>query len=697
MTARAFSLIALFCSVLSPLLGQEARGTLLGRVTDSTGSVLVGAKVEGVNADTGVHYTSTANGTGDYILPFLIPGPYSLTVEMQGFRTYKRSGVIVRESDRITIDMAMEVGEASQSVQVNAETPILDTSTASLGMVVERRAITDLPSKDGMVLIMATLTPGVTFTPQTAAYVRPFDTGSPSTMSVNGTRSGSNEFMIDGASNMQGQQIAYSPPQTVVEEFKVQTATFDASFGFMSGAAMNMTLKTGANSVHGEVNYLMQNPALNADNYFRVPAGKPNMRIHRTSASLTGPVYIPKLYNGHNKTFFTLGYEWIYSFDPSPWVVEAVPTLTQRTGNFSSLLAISPQYQIFDPYSTTPASGGQFMRTPLPNNIIPPSRINPVSAKIASLWDLPNQRGTVDGTNNYTMGKNAQDTYGNELVRIDHNVSERERFYVRTNFTELERPENIRQSLTDGDNFYRFNRGLSVDNVYTASTRFFIDTRFTLTRFYTGYTPYQQGWDLASLGFSPTFISQLKQLDPRALKFPNINVTGYSTLGGVNSNNQQTYNTYELAANVTNIIGQHTVRSGVAYRVYQENAYDLGNSSGIYNFDSTWTGGPFNTSAPAPIGQGLASFLYGLPASGSLPINDNLAEQTRYWAFYSQDDWRLSKKLTLSLGLRYEMPSPLTERYNRSVQGFDPAGVSSITAQALQNYAQNPIDRKSVV
>jgi hypothetical protein len=441
------SFIAIFLVVLLPLCGQESRGTILGRIADQSGSVIVGAKVEATNTATGVHYTSTSNGTGDYILPFLIPGDYDMIVESRGFRTSKRAGIAVRESDRVTIDTTIQLGEASQSVQVQAESPILDTSTASLGIVVDRRAISDLPSKDGMVLILATLTPGVTFTPQTAAYVRPFDTSSPSTMSVNGTRSGSNEFMVDGASNMQGTQIAYSPPQTVVEEFKVQTATFDASFGFMPGAAMNMTLKSGANVLHGEVNYLMQNPVLNADNYFRVPGGKPQMRIHRTSAGLTGPVYIPKLYNGHNKTFFTLGYEWIYSFDPSPWVVEAVPTLAERSGNFSSLLAISPQYQIYDPYSTVPASAGQFTRTPLPNNIIPASRINPVSARIISLWDLPNQRGTVDGTNNYTMGKNAQDTYGNELIRIDHNVSEKERFYVRTNFTDLERPENIRQKL----------------------------------------------------------------------------------------------------------------------------------------------------------------------------------------------------------------------------------------------------------
>lgn len=673
-----------------PLAGQDARGSLLGRVTDSTDAVIVGAVVKASNTQTGVRYASTTNGSGDYLLPFLLPGAYTIEVEMPGFKSYTRTGIAVRESDRVTIDVSMQIGEASQSVKVNGEVPILDTSTASMGQIIESRAIAELPSKDGMVLLMATLSPGVTFTPQSAAYVRPFDTGSPSTMTINGTRSGSNEFMLDGSSNMQGQQVAYSPPQSVVEEFKVQTSTFDAAFGFMPGAAVNMTLKTGGNSLHGSANYYMQNPALNADNFFRLAAGKPNMRIHRTSASLTGPVEIPKLYDGRNKTFFTLGFEWIYSFDPSPWVVEAVPTTAERKGDFSDLLRIGSQYQIYDPYSTTPAAGGLFTRTPVPNNIIPANQINPVAGKIAGLWDAPNQQGTVDGTNNYTMGKNAQDTYGNELVRIDHNVSEKERFYVRGNLTTLERPENVRQNLTVGDNFYRFNRGISADNVYMASPTFFIDSRFTLTRFYTGYTPYQEGWDLAGLGFSSQFLGQLKGLPAIALKFPNLNVSGYSSLGGVNSDNRQSYNTYEAAINVTNIFGKHTLRSGATWRLYQLNAYDLGSSSGSFTFDSTYTRAS-STSASSPIGQGLASFLYGLPSSGNLPINDNYAEQTRYWAFYSQDDWKVTKKLTLSLGLRYELPSPLTERFNRSVQGFNPAASLAIAPQVLQNYALNPI------
>jgi hypothetical protein len=696
MLRRIRLLAALLVCTLSPLLGQEARGTILGRVADQSDAVIVTAKVEVTNVDTGVRFSTLTNAAGDYMLPFLIPGTYDIKVESQGFRTYTRSGIDLRQSERVAVDVTMLVGEASQSVAVRAEVPILDTSTASVGQVFESRSILDLPTKDGMVLVMAALAPGVVFTPQTAAYIRPFDTSSPSQFTVDGTRPGSNEFMVDGSPNIQGQQIAYSPPQEVVGEFKVQTATFDASWGFNVGAAMNMTLKTGVNSPHGTLDYFMQNPVLNSDNYFRLAAGKPQFRIHRYGASLTGPVWLPKLYNGKNRTFFTYGYEGIWSFDPSPWVVESVPTPAERKGDFSSLLAISPNYQIYDPFSTVPVTGGRFSRTPLANNIIPASQVNPVSAKIANLWDLPNQPATIDGTNNYTMGKNAQDTYWNHLGRVDHNVSEKQRLYVRGNFTSLERPENIRQNNTVGDNFYRFNRGAAFDHVYMFSPQFFLDSRYSFMRFRTGYTPYQEGWDLASLGFSSSFIQQLQQLDPRALKFPNLNPANYSALGGVNSNNQQIYMIHEFAFNVTNIVRAHTVRSGTTYRDYLLNAYDLGNSAGVFNFNSTWTVGPFNNSAASPIGQDFASFLYGLPSSGSLPINNNYAEKERYWAFYTQDDWKVSRKLTLSLGLRYELPSPLTERFNRSVAGFNPSAALPIASTVLQNYAQNPIPQVSV-
>ena len=684
---------ALLCCLIAPLAAQEARGTLLGRVTDTSDAVLVGAKVEAINIDTGVRFTSTTNRTGDYIFPLLVPGTYSITVEQTGFKSYSRSGIVVRVADQVAINVTLEVGQASQTVEVKAESPLLDTSSASMGQVVDSRSIMELPLKDGMVLIMATYAPGVIFTPESAGYIRPFDTSSPSTMSIDGTRSGSNQFMMDGAPNMQGTQVAYSPPPGVVEEFKVQSAAFDAASGFFGGAAVNMSLKSGTNNVHGQVYYFMQNPVLTADKFFRLAAGKPQFRLYRWGGSASGPVEIPKLYNGRNRTFFMYGYEGIWSFDPSPWVVEAVPTPAMRTGDFSSLLAVSPNYQIYDPYSIQPAANGRFSRQPLAGNRIPGSLINPVGSRIAGLYDLPNQPGTVDGTNNYSKGKNAQDTYWNHIVRIDHNVSYKQRLYVRTNFTDLQRPENIRHNLAVGDNFYRYNKGFAIDHVYTVSPRMFLNARYTLTRFITGYTPYQQDWDLASLGFSPTFINQIKAVDPRALKLPNFTVNGYSSLGGVNSRNNTATDIHEAALNATSIIGGHSLRYGFAYRIYRRNDFNLGNSSGGINFDATWTRGPLDNSptAPGQLGQSMAALLYGLPGSGSFPISDSYADQSKVPALFLQDDWKLSRKLTLSFGLRYERPSPVTERFNRSLRGFDFTAASPIQAQVLANYARNPI------
>src|SRR6266851_6398826 len=375
--------IATLFSIQLPVEAQEARGTLLGRVTDPSNAVIAGVKVEAANVETGVRFASITNRTGDYIFPLLGPGTYSIRVEHAGFKTYTQSGIPVRVNDQLAVNLTLELGQSSQTVEVNAERRLLDTSTASMGLVVESRTINELPLKDGMVLTMATLAPGVIFTPESAGYVRPFDTSSPSTMSIDGTRSGSNQFMMDGAPNMQGTQVAYSPPPGVVEEFKVQSAAFDAASGFMGGAAINMSLKSGTNNVHGQVYYFMQNPVFTADKFFRLAAGKPQFRLYRWGGSVSGPVEIPKLYHGRNRTFFMYGYEGIWSFDPSPWVVESVPTAAMRAGDLSNLLAVGGNYQIYDPYSIQPTGNGTFSRQPLAGNKIPANRINPIGSKIA--------------------------------------------------------------------------------------------------------------------------------------------------------------------------------------------------------------------------------------------------------------------------------------------------------------------------
>ncbi|MEK7403469.1 MAG: TonB-dependent receptor [Acidobacteriota bacterium] len=684
--------IATLFGALLPLKGQEVRGTILGRVTDQTNAVMVGARVEVTNTATGVRSASVTNESGDYLFPFLIPGPYTLMVESPGFKTFTRAGLNIRVNDRITIDVRMELGQAAESVQVVAETPILDTSTSSMGQVIDSKTILDLPLKDGMVIIMATFSPGVQFLPQRTGYTRPFDVGTPSQLSIDGTRTGSNEFMMDGAPNMQRNGVAYSPPPGVVEEFKVQTATFDASYGFMAGGALSMSLKSGANDLHGQTYYFLQNPALNANTFFqnRMGLDKSTFRLHRWGASASGPIHLPKLYSGRNKTFWMYGYEGIWSFDPTPYTVAAVPTPAQRTGDFSQLLAAGAQYQIYDPYSITPAPGGRFSRQPVPGNVIPANLINPVARKIAALWDLPNQTGTRDGVNNYRKAKNALDIYYNHIVRIDHNVSAKQRFFARGNVTEMDRDENIRHNGAWGNKFLRWNRGLAFDHVYVFSPQFFLNTRYSFTRFIEGTPPLQGGWDLAGMGFSSTFINQINQVDPRGLKLPRIEVSGYHNLAEQDIDRRHD-DIHDVAANLTTMVHSHTMRYGVGYRVRRENNFNLDQSSGRFDFGTTWTRGPLDTSPSAPMGQGMASLLYGLPTGGYFPIRDSYAEQDTTWALYFQDDWKVSRKLTLSAGLRYELFSPLTERFNRSVRGFDAATPSPIEVAARANYAKDPI------
>ena len=355
-----FVLAVIFVLAQLPLFSQEARGTLLGRVTDSTGAVIINAKVEGLNTATGVKTNATTNESGDYLLPYLIPGPYTVTVEAPGFRTFKRTEINLRMDDHITVDAAMQLGQASESVEVVASAALLDTSTSSMGNVMGTKTIQDLPLQNGNLYWSAALSPGVVDTNTAAGYVRPIDTGHPSSVSVDGALSGTNQYTIDGAPNMFGNVMAYSPPPGIVEEFKVVGSMFDASYGYFAGATINLSLKSGTNSLHGQTYYFDQTPGLGANLFFNNAKGqsKAVMRLQRWGVTASGPVYIPKVVNGKNKLFFMFGYEGLKSFDPTPFGVSAVPTNSERGGNFSNLLALGTNYQIYDPYSSVATGTG---------------------------------------------------------------------------------------------------------------------------------------------------------------------------------------------------------------------------------------------------------------------------------------------------------------------------------------------------
>ena len=569
------------------------------------------------------------------------------------------------------------------------------------------KTILELPLIAGNAILMGGYSPGVLFMPTFPKDVRPFDTGSGSAIAGDGTLLGTAQFTLDGSPNNQANDkgFAYSPPPGVVQEVKVSTASFDASTGYMTGVMLAQSLKSGTNGLHGQAYYFNQNPAVEANKFFNNLNNLPvyAYKAQRYGASLGGPVYIPKVFDGRNKVFFMFGYEGMKTFDPVSIGTESTPTAPQRNGDFSGLLALGTKYQIYDPYSTIPAGNGLFSRTPLPNNVIPAAQINPVGKALTALYDNPNLAGSADGTNNYTNGRNSADGFFNYIAKVDYNISDKQRFFIRADTTRNTRVQDQREHDANGILQYRRNQpGVALDHVYTFSPTFFLESRYTFQRYLNPFTPDQMGWDLASLGFSSTFINQIKSVDPRVLRLPqivpynglavaNAGTGGYSVLSNQNLT-ASTSNLHDMGINATKIAGAHTLRFGVAYRISQKNVLDLGTSSGYFYFDSTWVLGPTSTSAGAPLGQQMAALLYGLPSSQSyFPWNNlNYAEEVKTFGTYFQDDWKATRKLTLSMGLRYELPTPMTERYNRSVEGFDPTAASTIAAQVKANYAANP-------
>ncbi len=691
MIARS-TLLALSLTIAA--FAQDSRGQIQGRLTDSSGAIIPGATVRATNSATNIGARAESNQTGDYIVPFILPGTYSVAIEAKGFKTWIREGVIVQVNDRVTLNAALEVGTATETVRVTADAPLVDASSASLGTVVDQRRVGELPLKDGNPIMLSSLSPGV-MNLSTGGWSRPFDNASPSAMSISGTRSGTHEFTLDGAPNTTGAggNVAYIPPAGVVEEFKIQTATFDAANGFASGAVINVSLKSGTNRLHGQFYEFFQNPAINANSFFNNASRQPraNVRQHRFGASASGPVVLPKLYDGRNKSFWLYGYEGIKTTFPRETVTTSVPTDAMRRGDFSALLAAGSQYQIFDPGTIAPAPNGRFSRQPLPGNLIPQSRISPVSANVLKFYPNANLPGTRDFSNNYTILVPDIDDFWSHVFRIDHNFNEKNRFFFRGD-------ANRRKSITEnrygneayGTTYFRNNKGSGLDHVYVFRPTLLVNSRYSYTKYFDNSDPRSIGTDLRALGFSELYANQVKSIAPAGVSLPFFNVAGYAPLSpsGVS---RASRDIHSVAVNVNHLVRNHTLKYGYEFRAYRDFNAALGLNSGRFDYGTEWTRGPLDSSPGAPMGQSMAAFLLGLPGGGFIDYTDSYAQQALVSGLYLQDDWKVSSKLTVTLGLRYELGLPTTERFNRTVRGFDFATASPLDAAARANYARNPL------
>lgn len=685
-SARLIVMATLITLVLAPgAFAQEFRGAIAGRVSDASGAVLPGATVVATNLATNVTSTATTNSDGSYTILYLTPGTYAMDVELSGFKKVRREGLEIRVGDRLTIDLSLDVGDLAETVTVMAQSPILETSSGSSGQVIDSKRISLMPLSDGNPFVLARLVPGVGYTGE-LLFSRPFDNAGTSAINADGS-TGGNEFSLDGSPNMtSGRRVAFVPPAGAVAEFKVQTASFDAADGHTAGAMVNVTLKSGTNMLKGEGYYYRRDEKTSAPDFFVKKSGaqKPSLKYDRFGGHFGGPVQLPKLYDGRNRTFFFGAVEWLYDEFPEPGS-RTVPTAAMRNGDFSALL---PAVVIYDP-ATAQLVNGRVTRTPFPNNQIPANRIHPIARNVLNFYPAPNQTGDAQGNNNYFSANPRTDDFYSISTRVDHRLTDRQQAFVRYTRNDRVEARNAFFGTVNGVNpvgnfLGRVNNGITYDHVYTMSSNTLLNVRGGWQRFQEpNIRQHQDLFDPSTLGFSAATV----QLFNGARYFPLFDAD--FTDIGENLAATTVHSIYSVQPTVTRLMGKHSMKAGYDFRLYKEANFSFGAQAGSYQFASNFTR-QTDTSAGST-GQGLASFLLGIPTGGSIDRNGSRLNYTPYHGIFIQDDWRISNRLTINAGLRYDYEAATTDSENRNVSGFDPTAALNITAAAQAAYARSPI------
>jgi hypothetical protein len=694
--------IASLCALLSAAaLAQEFRATMTGRVLDSSGATIIGATVKAVNVASQATNTATTDASGVYSIPFLAPGQYTLTVTQSGFKTAVRSNITLNVSQVAGIDITMEVGQLSDSITVEANAAALETQTASRSGVIDNKTIADLPLNARNPFMLGATQSGVTFR-GAAIWQRPFDNGAIAEWSINGGQQSRNEFLMDGAPNnaqLGGNNIAYVPVVDAVQEFTIQTNSYDAAYGRTGGGVVNVVLKSGGAKHHGAAWEFLRRAPLNANSFQNNARGRnaagienaprPNGNMDQYGVQVDGPLLIPKILkkDGAVKLFYMGTYEGYREGTPNP-LRNSFAQPEMRTGDFSRLTQPNGQpVRIFDPLNTTLDASGNPIRMPFANNIIPANRIDPVARRVTAFMPTPNniEPGQRYSTTNFILPTYVnQDDFYNLILKFDWNFGDKHRTFIRhaSNDRTEERCSNgicAGPGMDGQQPFQRINDAYVIDWVSTINPTTVFNVRASYNRFIEkGFGRDNDKFDLTSLGLPANLVNQL----PSPAFFGRWNFAGYSPLGRDQSINIT--NNYGIMGSLTKNWRSHTIKGGVDLRrihFIQQNSGQILE----FQFNDQWTRRNWNQ-AEADSGDSYASFLLGLPSNfngdRTLGGQQNFPlypfYQNWYTALYFQDDWKVSRKLTLNLGLRYDINAPASEKYNRLNRGFDPtaAGVT---------------------
>jgi hypothetical protein len=671
---------------------QEFRATLSGEVTDPAGAAVEGAQVIATSVERNVPYTAVTNTAGRYTIQFLLPGNYVLTVERAGFKKYVHSEVSLLASDRRAIDVKLELGAVADSVNVSSEVSLLQTETATQKSTFENRIIENVPSGGRNIFALMYNQPGVVKTSTYWGSMELYASGNVNGVSISGGRTGENETVLDGVANTRSDRgISFVPSVNSTQEFTVQSNSYDAQFGRTGGGFTIITVKSGTNQLHGQLFEYHKNEKLRANDWVANKDGETEKTPFKNNTfgfEVDGPFYIPRIFDGRNKAFFMLSLEGLREHALGGQL-RTLPLADQIKGDFSKLLNDSGQLvTIYDPLTTTLGPDGKtYVRTPFAGNVIPANRINPIAARVASFYPAANLAG--DGPahiDNYVKRLPDVNSYDSWLGKFDYIFSDKSRVSGRygqtpwTNYAKLVWGNNPAEPSGEYPSARIF-RNWGADWTYTVSPSIVFNLRGGLGRYegFSGNT-FGQGYNPADLGFPASLVSQFY-----AYQFPRFSMGRYSELG-TSGFSDEAHDTWSLQPNVGWTRGRHFLKIGTEFRRYNDNSRSTGYASGLYTFTPAWTQAD-PSSGSSSSGNEFASFLLGYPATGQVDKNIFPAYRSHYYAAYLQDDFKVSQRLTLNLGLRWDYETPRYERYDRMIGGFAFGQASPIAAAVKSSAA----------
>ncbi len=684
---RLATVVTVLCA---SAFGQTFYGSIVGTVSDASGGVVPGATVTLVNNGTGEKRTAGTGTDGAYRFVNLVPGTYRVEVEQAGFKRYARDQIQVNVEAAVRVDIALQVGEVTQSVEVTSAAPLLQTENASLSQVVAARSVEELPLNGRNVLNLVALVPGVVPQGGSEGSLTGKNLFAAGNYQIGGGTANQSATLFDGiAVNVAyGNATVLVPSQDAVSEFRVQTNSLSAEYGRYTGGVINVASKSGTNEWHGGAYEFLRNDKLNASEFFTNANNLQKAAFHQNQfgANIGGPIR-------KDKTFIFGSYEG-YRQRQGVLFNYTVPTEDLLVGDFSNRRGSSGALTaIYDPdtqcgaygNAACPASGPQ--RQPFPGNKIPAARFNPVSKKYIDwpYWGKPTVAG-YQYTNQYNSPKTVATGGNNDQVnfRGDQNVSDKQRILARyTRWKSAnQQVDPYGNGLLAGDPYSpeRFvTTQIVLADTYSINQTTIFDVRLGYTRWNYDRTPGTTGIDVPKATGLPSYYNDLDGL--RGLTgsntLPAMNVTGYNAV-----NTGLLYgitNSYTLAPSLIKIMGRHTLKMGGDVRRMEFNYYQNNNAGGNFSFSNLFTAG--NALNAGATGDPFASFLLGLPASGAQEVSLFSAAGLRYQGYYFNDTYMVTNKLTLNLGVRWEIPGQYTERFDRQTS-FHPGMVNPVLEKA---------------